>query len=305
MLGRLLPSFFIVGPPRTGTTWLYQVLKTRVILPRSVKETRFFDVHFHRGVRWYQAHYPLSNSGRRVGEIAPTYFASRDARERIKGLLPAAKIVCIFRNPVERVISLFRMKRAYGFIPWDFEEALLRDPELVESSRYATYLAEWREAFGSAQVLPMFYDDLCDRPQLFVDRLADFTGIPRFVLTPPELRVVYTSETMTHPRNFSRTHKAMLVADWLKSRRLGNLVAAVKRSPVGKLFLGGGPRFTKPSREMVAAIWQLFRNEVEALEGMVGRDLSAWKPEDAEVSIGVANREVSFREGVQSTVPSD
>src|SRR3954471_18360309 len=38
-----LPSFFVIGPPRTGTSWLHQVLKDHAVLPRSTKETHFFD----------------------------------------------------------------------------------------------------------------------------------------------------------------------------------------------------------------------------------------------------------------------
>jgi hypothetical protein len=51
-----LPSFFILGPPRTGTTWLHEVLRNHAELPSPTKETRFFDVHFHRGLDWYRAH---------------------------------------------------------------------------------------------------------------------------------------------------------------------------------------------------------------------------------------------------------
>jgi len=39
--GLLLPSFFVIGPPRTGTSWLYQILKERTVLPSLIKETRF------------------------------------------------------------------------------------------------------------------------------------------------------------------------------------------------------------------------------------------------------------------------
>src|SRR5215467_11453066 len=49
----LLPSFFIVGPPRTGTSWLHEILQSHTCLPR-VKETRFFDERFDRGVAWYR-----------------------------------------------------------------------------------------------------------------------------------------------------------------------------------------------------------------------------------------------------------
>lgn len=273
----MLPSFFVVGPPRTGTSWLHEILKHRVILPSSTKETRFFDVNFHRGLSWYQAHYPQSDRGWRVGEIAPTYFASPNARQRIRDLIPTAKIVCIFRNPVDRIVSLYRVKRAFGLVPWDLEEAILRDDELNQSSKYATHLAEWWRAFGPARVLPAFYDDLQHNPQAFINGLADFIEMPRFRLTAGATKLIHASQTMTHPRNYFRTRHATFFADWLKARRFGGLVSAVKASPLGKLFLGGGRRFADPSPELALTICRLFQQEIEKLEAMVGRDLSDWK----------------------------
>ena len=273
----MLPSFFIVGPPRTGTTWLHEILRHRAILPRATKETRFFDIHFHRGLRWYQGHYPSSERAQVVGEVAPTYFASREACHRIQELIPTAKVVCIFRNPVERLVSLYRVKRAYGFIPWTFEEALRRDPELIESGRYATHLRGWQRAFGMHQVLTTFFDDLRSDPQQYVDTLADFLGIPRFTVPAHALRAIYTSETMTHPRSYHRTHRASLLADWLKARRLGHLVGMINRSPVRKLFLGGGAHFAQPTQELSKSVYELFDSEIEQLETMTNRDLSGWK----------------------------
>jgi hypothetical protein len=276
---QLLPSFFIIGPPRTGTTWLHEVLRKRTLLPSLTKETRFFDQHFERGLYWYRAHFPNPNGNRCVGEIAPTYFASAEARQRIKALVPNAKIACIFRDPVERLHSLYRVKKAYGMIPWSFEQALLHDPELTESSRYATHLRAWQNEFGVEQVLPTLYDDLRDSPQKYVDQLADFLGIARFALTDSELEIVHASESMTHPRCYLRTRGATFVADWLKARHLGPFVRAIKRSRVSKLFLGGGLAFTGLSREAAATVQELFRREIDDLETMLHRDLSAWKPE--------------------------
>ena len=222
-------------------------------------------------------HYPRANGAGRAGEIAPTYFASPEARQRIREVAPGAKIVCIFRNPIERLFSLYRLKRAYGMIPWGFEEALLRDHEFTESSRYATHLQEWQQAFGAEQVLPVFYDDLRDMPQLFVNRLADFISIPRFAVSERERRMVHGSDAMTHPRSYWRTRHATLVAEWLKARRFGKFVEAVKESAVGKLFLGGGPAFPPPSPEAALVIAESCRSEIERLEMMTGRDLTAWK----------------------------
>ena len=83
-----LPSFFIIGPPRTGTSWLHNILSQKAWLSHPTKETRFFDRHFDRGLHWYKSHYRKANGGRTIGEVAPTYFASSEARERIARLIP-------------------------------------------------------------------------------------------------------------------------------------------------------------------------------------------------------------------------
>ena len=277
---RLLPSFFVIGPPRTGSTWLHEILSPHALLPYPSKETRFFDNHFHRGLHWYAAHfkhnvpqYPAT--GKKIGEIAPTYFASSAARERIAEILPEAKIVCVFRHPVERLISLYRLKRAYGLIPWDLEEALERDPELVESGKYASTLKLWQRSFGANRVMTGLYEDLRDDPQGFVDVLVDFIGVDRFKL--PRHGRVHDSENMTHPRSYYRTRSALMVADWFKARRLDPLVAAFKRSRFKKFVLGGGPPFPKMPPATLAWLDEKFRPEVEELETLLHRDLPSWK----------------------------
>ena len=273
----ILPSFFIIGPPRTGTTWLHGVLREHVSLPNSIKETRFFDRNFHHGMPWYRAHYEHFTPGRLVGEVAPTYFASFLARERIAHTVPWAKVICIFRNPVERVLSLYRLKRAYGRIPWSFEQAIVRDPELLESSQYAANLRAWRSALGASQVLACVYDDLEKDPQSYVNAVADFIEIPRFTLTPVDTAYVESSDALTHPRSYYRTRGATLMADWLKKQRLGKLVSTIKNSRVRRYLLAGGPPFCDSPLEFLQGLCEVFRHEVEQLEILLNRDLSAWK----------------------------
>lgn len=273
----ILPSFFVIGPPRTGTSWLHMVLSECAWLSHPTKETRFFDKYFDLGLQWYHNHYRNAGDDRPVGEIAPTYFASPEARERIARLLPAAKIVCTFRNPVDRVLSLYRLKRAYGMIPWAFDDALARDPELMESSLYATHLTNWLKAFGPSQVMVTLYEDLQSDPQSYVDKVVDFLGVPRRELRPPHKRRVFTAETMTEPRNYFLTRGALRFAEWSKKQRIGSFVYTAKKWGAARLFLGGGPPFPEvpPSEKM--KLRELFRGEVDKLEAMLNRDLSAWK----------------------------
>jgi LPS sulfotransferase NodH len=270
------PSFIVVGPPRTGTSWLHRVLEPHATLPSPSKETRFFDQHFHRGFDWYGWHFPRMHRGP-IGEIAPTYFVSPEACERIAQTIPDARIIFIFRNPVERAVSLYRLKLAYGMYRWSFTEALRRDSELVDSGLYWTHFSEWRENFPDEQLLVMIYDDLARDPQAFVSRIASFIGLEDFTLSQSQLARVFSTERMMRPRSYFATRTATAFANWCKSRRLDHLVASVRESALIKLFLGGGESLPTLLPETLLELADLFRPEVEALELHLGRDLGNWK----------------------------
>lgn len=271
------PSFFIVGPPRTGTSWLHDALTGRAVLPANSKETRFFDRHFHRGFAWYLTRFSASQGAIPVGEVAPTYFASYDARNRIAKYIPQAKIVCIFRNPVERVLSLYRLKRAYAMFRWNFEQAINGDPELMQSAQYVTNLIAWQRSFGAEHVLATIFDDLQQDPQGYLNSIADFVGIPRFAIPGSLTLPVNDSASMTHPRNYYFTRGATFLAEWCKARSLDRVVSTLKKTRLRNLVLSGGPSFTEAPRELVCKLAELLRPEVEALEAVLNRDLSAWK----------------------------
>lgn len=272
-----LPSFIVVGPPRTGTTWLHQVLDQHANLPGPTKETRFFDLNFDRGLGWYLDHFPCTRDGCPVGEVAPTYFASPQARDRITQTLPNVKLVFIFRHPVERLVSLYRMKRAYGRFAWSLEEALERDPEMLASNRYATHFRSWQRNFPKEQLSIHLHEDLSSNPQTFIDCVSDFVGIARFNLEDSQLKPAYSSIQMTDPRSYFATRVATAMADWCKARKLDAVVAGVRNSHLIQLFLGHGAPLPNISIQAMKKIWELSLYEVEELEEILGRDLSHWK----------------------------
>lgn len=212
-----------------------------------------------------------------MGEIAPTYFASTEARRRIAETIPTAKIVFIFRNPVERAVSLYRLKIAYGMFRWSFGDALCKDPELIDSGLYWTQFTEWRECFPDEQLLVTIYDDLVSDPQAFVSRIAAFIGVPNITVSQSQLKRVYSSEQMTQPRSYLATRTATAFADWCKSRHLDHLVASVRESALINLFLGGGESLPHLSPATLNELAEIFRPEIEALESQLGRNLGDWK----------------------------
>jgi hypothetical protein len=271
-----LPSFIAIGPPRTGSTWLHEVLEDHADLPRHNKETRFFCTNFAKGVPWYLRHFdPASELVR--GEVCPTYFSSPAAREQIAELIPNVKVICCFREPVGRIYSLYKVKRAFARLDWTFEEALARDPELMESARYAHYLAEWRRRIGSSNVLVVFYDDLVSDPQNYINEITEFAGIRRFALDERRLNRVHSSDSMSNPRFPYLTAFAAETADWLKEHHFERFVAAVKSSKASAMLLGGGDRMPPLSTVTADSLRASLRPEIEALEALLNHDLSSWK----------------------------
>ncbi|HEX4066901.1 MAG TPA: sulfotransferase domain-containing protein [Acidobacteriaceae bacterium] len=274
---RRLPSFIIAGPPRTGTSWLHEVLRHHTLLPSPTKETRFFDLHFSKGLSWYLRHFPESRDGRVAGEVAPTYFASAAARSRIASTIPRAKLVFIFRNPVQRLISLYRVKRAYGMFSWTLDEALERDPELIASSQYATHLREWQRLFPPEQISIHLFDELSAEPRAFIRELSDFLEVPRFEVRESQIRRVHLTAGMSEPRSYLATRAALAMGDWCKARGFDNVVSLVRNSRLFGLFIGGGAPFPEVSVDTQRRISVLLSKEIEEMETIVQRDLSSWK----------------------------
>jgi hypothetical protein len=175
-----LPEFLGVGPSRTGTTWLHEALIPVAGLPH-LKETHFFSTRYRRGVKWYAAQFRHCSEGVPIGEICP-YFGTPGASARVQQHIPRCKIICTFRDPVERAYSYYKLARSYGWTRSGFEETLEQLPNIMETNRYAQYLGQWRMRFGNEGVLVMLYDDLIADRQAFVDKICDFIGAQRLSL---------------------------------------------------------------------------------------------------------------------------
>src|SRR6201988_4622409 len=90
---RRMPDFFIVGHPKSGTTALYEMLRShpQVYMP-DLKETRWFARELHPGTpaatfpatqRQYLALFAPARADQRAGEASPSYLRSREAAARI------------------------------------------------------------------------------------------------------------------------------------------------------------------------------------------------------------------------------
>jgi hypothetical protein len=272
-----LPEFIAVGPPRTATTWLHEVLQGHVCLPADRKETDFFTRFYDRGLEWYGDYFRHCAEGMPVGELSPMYFASSQARERIARDLPHCKIICSLRDPVERAYSNYRMLRRIVATKVDFERAATTRGDLLESNRYGTHLANWFDTFGRERVQVLIYDDLEADPQAFLDSVSDFIGIARFPLSSSKVGTERVLTVNTQPLNPQLAKLARNVVGWFVNRRYHRAANLVRESKVIKYMLEGGDPFPPLNPELAQRLREYYRPEVEKLEQLIGRDLSTWK----------------------------
>ena len=106
----MLPNLIVIGAAKCGTTSLHEYLDLHpeVAMSRE-KELDFFveEKHWGRGVEWYAAQFEDAPVR---GESSPSYTAYpryRGVPERIRRVVPDAKLVYLVRDPVERIVSHF------------------------------------------------------------------------------------------------------------------------------------------------------------------------------------------------------
>lgn len=272
-----LPDFIAIGPPRTGTTWLYRALGAHVGLPRNTKETDFFSTHYARGIEWYGEFFRDCPRDLPIGEISPNYFAAPEAPERIACDIPECRIICTLRDPVDRLYSFYRLMRHNGWTRATMEELAESDTPAFEASRYAHHLARWRERFSPERVLVSLYDDLESAPQSFLDAICDFIGIAHITLAGSPLLGKRVNRVTRGPRIALFAEQAWRLRRWLEAREARAAISVLRKAGVWRFSFRGGGEFGPLDPALDRRLRERLRPEVEALEEMLGRDLSAWK----------------------------
>jgi hypothetical protein len=195
-----LPDFIIGGAPRSGTTWLYELLDRHpdVNMAKPVKpEPKFFlrDDLSAKGLSHYsQAWFADIGDDQVAGEKSTDYLESAPAAERIARDLPRVKLVFILREPVGRAYSNYLWTKMNGLETESFAAAVRleeqRERELPERLRftrpysyfsrglYADLLAPYLERFPRAQLLVARYEDIRQRPAALAESLHPSLRVP-------------------------------------------------------------------------------------------------------------------------------
>tara|TARA_Y100000031_G_scaffold103504_1_gene113664 strand:- start:144572 stop:145363 length:792 start_codon:yes stop_codon:yes gene_type:complete len=257
-------SFFYLGPPKTASTWVFECLKEHPqICATDHSETNFFDIHFHKGLTWYDALFPKCEANQIRIDCTPTYINSLQALERILDYNPDAKFTYGVRNPVDRAFSGYWHVKRTRDITYDFHSIMdtyVWFRAWVEPGLISSQIAWLQDRVGKENCKPIFFDDLKEDKEKMVVDLFDFVGIESN----------FTPQTLHTAVNVARPKTDLL-------SRLSNKMTRLVPGCDKVRFLSGKSAYLKGvAPEFRTHLNEICSPEIERLSALTGRDLSYW-----------------------------
>jgi hypothetical protein len=211
------PDFVIIGAQRAGTTSLHAYLSAhpQVETP-TTKELHFVTDRYERGLDWYLGQFPAELPPETItGEATPYALFHPLAPRRLQEIAPAARLIALLRNPVDRAYSQYLLERSRGNETLDFAAALDAEPERLNGEEaqlardpayasdlhkhasymargeYARQLERWFSVFPREQILVTRSEDLFERSS------ETFTRIANFLAISPDVPIPFTTHNQT------------------------------------------------------------------------------------------------------------
>lgn len=298
----MYPNFIIIGPPKCASTSLnFYLGQHPEIFVAKIKETRFFSLHYDKGMDFYTPHFKDAGKAKAIGEATPSYSFLPFVADRIKQHLPNAKLILCFRNPLDRAFSSWLMQKGIGKELLPFREAIdinkkqmgyitlegaegaktwtqnignysaddTRLRTYLQAGMFAEILKIWYKRFNPGQVKVVFLDDLKNDFDGTLKSIFNFLGVDDSFIIPNKEIVNF---------HFDR-----------KANKLSNKIFGIK----GTRFLNDlTPKFIKnklkkawktkvpPKLEMEDRLylWDIYKEDIAELEKMLNRNLSDWDP---------------------------
>ncbi len=295
------PSFFIVGAPRCGTTALRNYLSRhpRVFMP-TLKEPLYFgrELWHRNAVRSMDEYMGLFRGAKAhhlaVGEKSVWYMCSRTAVKEIREFDEHAKLIAMLRNPLDLLRSLhsWLLYMRHEDEP-DFETAWRlqrvrkegrRIPSMCHHAAMLQYaqvgrLGEQVErllaVFPREQVKFIVFDDFAGDTRSIYEDVLSFLGVSS------DGRTRFPRHGATRGHRWDRFAGLLLVPppvvrDMIKAVKR---ILRVRHTGIGQLLLNLSAKKAEPrslSDSFRRELTEEFRDDIERLSQILGRDLGHW-----------------------------
>ncbi|MEZ5501099.1 MAG: sulfotransferase [Halioglobus sp.] len=295
------PNLFIVGAQKSGTSalagWLSQHPQVCMSFPKEPGYLAFGEEGYNyldgygkttpasgyvvRDEATYLSLFAHATPRQRIlAEASTWYFALPGTARKLYSFNPAARIMMILRDPVERAYSAWCHARSDQREPCaNFSDALALESRRGEvefllryrrMGLYSQALAEYRATFPEEQILTLFYDDLRANPGALWQAVCQFLAIDS--ANPPQFGHRYNRSGRPRNRWLHRALRSHPIRRALRPFVPHRFAIAVKQR-LDDMNLDTFPAMDAQTR---AELRQYYRADIEQLGRLTGRDLSAW-----------------------------
>jgi hypothetical protein len=244
-----LPTFIIIGAQKSATRWLRKNLGRHPEIFTAPREVKYFN-HPKRvdafGLQWYRMQFEGWTGEPITGEATPGYMMlghhPAEVAARIKAAVPDVKLIALLRNPVDRAYS--------AFVHHKREERIHPRARLLDVVRSCAPEDDWMGIINGGWYAASLQPYL----SLFGDRLL--------VLLHDDIR----------PGSRRVFERAV--------HHVGGALGVVPSSLDKVVFSNRGEAGPGVSATERCELFEYYRDDVDRLEQMLGRDLSMWRPPD-------------------------
>ncbi len=288
-------DFIGIGAAKSGTTWLADNLRKhpQIYIP-ELKELTYFNQTLQRlpgvtnprsqkDLRWYHNYYADARIDQCWGEISVQYMAVEGTAQEIYNYNPNVKILAILRNPPKQVFSHYNYLLQRGVLNSNSLKAAMKErPDLLASTFYYQQLKPYYDLFPRENIKVMLFDDLrSDNAELYKSYL-DFLGLEHII--PDSLNA--SSNVTQAPKFAGLTYFIQNTRHFITKHNLEFLIPILRKTGVVQLgtFIRDKWNVKKVDKkpkldpELEQEMRQYYQEDIEKLETLLDRDLSAWKP---------------------------
>ncbi|MEO5701564.1 MAG: sulfotransferase [Casimicrobiaceae bacterium] len=295
-----LPTFVVIGAARSGTTALYTYLRQHPqVFMTDPKEPNFFafagEAMDFQGpgaefvnnsvttLPAYQRLFAAAPPGHARGEASPLYLWSPHAAARLRSLVPNVRLIAILRNPVEQAYSHFLYARKEMIEPErDFGVALDAAAsrrvahwqplfQYATFARYGEQLQRFLAHFPRDQLRVFLYDDFLADPLRLVQDIFAFIGVRDDFA--PDLRARLNSGGVPRRERLQR----LVMRPSAATAVAGMLLPRQARRWLRERIAGANLAHPPMPAHARARLRDELMDDIERLQAIIGRDLSAWR----------------------------
>lgn len=287
----MLPNFMIVGAPKAGTTSLCHYLSAYPqVFMSNPKEVNFFSKEEIEGQGLFYKDFKAKNLAeyeqlfagvadeKAIGEGSVSYLFYPKTPQKIKNTLPNVKIIILLREPVSRGFSHYLMDYRLGLVnlPYDaivYQKNDHKNKDLyfqqyVGLGLYYNQVKRYVDCFGHKQVKIYLQEDMRQDIRGVIGDLSAFLELEGSFATDVDKQ----HNVFSMPRG--KLIRKLYASPFVRST-VSKLFSTATKEVIKSTFF---ERTNKPTLEkkLKDHLVDFYKNDVEQLERLIGRDLGSW-----------------------------